>query len=59
VGVEIAEEDLLRLRLPLRTGGSRELLLRGYLRLRRGGECSGGARRSFDLARRAVAASAG
>ncbi len=59
MGVEVAEEDLLRLGLPLRTDGPRELLLRGDLRPCLGGERSGRARRPFDLARRAVAAPAG
>ena len=59
MGVEIAEEDLLRLGLPLGTDGARELLVGGGLRLCRGGERRGRARRPLDFARRAVAASAG
>jgi hypothetical protein len=59
VGVEVTEEDLLRLGLSLRTGAARELLPHGVLGPRLGGERRSGARRPLDLARWAVGTPAG
>ena len=56
MGVEIAEEDLLRRHLPLRSGREGESLPRGALRLSRGVDRRRPAGCPLDLARWAIGA---